>query len=367
MEQLKTHPMKTILYPEHCRLGAKIVDFEGWQMPVHYHGVLHEHRVVREKAGIFDVSHMARIGISGSDAEAFLDFLSTNRIAGKKELTAIYTVWANEEGGSVDDVIVYRIDSKHFFIVVNAGNREKDLKHLMTYSRSFDVSIEPCYENEGIIALQGPNASVIMQKVLPDVPLPKPFRFVQEETGNGQIYLSGTGYTGSGGYEIYASEKTIAALWEACLEQGKKEGIEPIGLGARDTLRMEMGYALYGHELSEEISPAESVSAWTVKTDKERFIGKNAILSTISNPKKRNAYGAILLDKGVARQGYPIFQGAQKIGSVTSGTFAPSIEKAIALILVETPLTEGEQIEIGIRNKRCPAQIVKLPFYKPNK
>lgn len=367
MEQLKVNQMKTILYDRHCALGAKIVTFSGWEMPLQYSGVIQEHEAVRNHVGIFDVSHMGRVGISGPDAEKFLDFLSTNKITEKKEGSATYTVWSNSDGGSVDDVIVYKESAADFFVIVNAGNRDKDLAHIENQAKQFDVTIKPFYSEEGILAVQGPNALPLMYDIFPEASSIKPFCF-QTTTFNGKsIILSRTGYTGEQGIEIYAPLENIVPLWDLILEKGAKYSIQPVGLGARDTLRLEVGYALYGHELSDNISAIESVSAWTVKFNKESFLGKEALEPLSHSSKKRSAYGVILKDKGIPREGYPVFYNGAKIGIVTSGGYAPSLNKAIALILIEGILEEGQELTIGIRDKQCIAEIVKLPFYHKEK
>lgn len=344
--------MRTALYERHVALGAKIVPFAGWEMPLHYpRGILHEHHAVRNAAGLFDVSHMGRISIDGPDAEAFLEYLSTNRVAGKSNLSTTYTVWANEQGGSVDDLIVYKQDPNHFFVIANASNREKDLAHLKQHSQRFHVSIRDCYREEGILALQGPLAMPLIKNLIPEASALTPHHFLMAQ----DLILSGTGYTGSGGCEIFAPTSRIHTLWDQLLDNGA----EPTGLGARDTLRLEMGYALYGHELSESISPTESIAAWTVKWDKD-FLGKKAMEKL--EPGKRRAYGVGLHEKGIAREGYPVWKGDRQIGSVTSGGFAPSLNQAIALILVEDHLSEGDIVSIQIRNQRAEAKVMPLPF-----
>lgn len=337
-----------------------MVEFAGWEMPIQYKGVVAEHNAVRNGVGIFDVSHMGRISVRGPDAESFLDYLSTNRIAGKKDFSATYTVWGTPDGGCVDDVIVYQQSPEEFFVVVNAGNRDKDLAHLLKESKNFDVQIEDHYEMDGILAIQGPQALAIVAECFPEAATLKPMRFIPL-TFNGQnIILSGTGYTGSGGLEIYGPHAAITELWDLFL----KQGIEPIGLAARDTLRLEMGFALYGHEINDNIAPTESVSAWTVKMKKDTFIGKEALEKLENSPQKRSEHGIVLIDKGIAREGYEVYKDDKKIGTVTSGTHSPSLNQAIAIILVSGSLQEGDIVEVQIRNKRCKAKITPLPFYK---
>jgi len=355
--------MRTGLYDRHVALGAKMVDFAGWEMPVQYSGVIQEHIAVRENVGIFDVSHMGRVLIKGPEAEKLMDYLSTNRIAGKKDFSATYTVWCDQSGGCVDDLIVYKEGEDRFFIIVNAGNRDKDLNHLKKVAEGFDVTIEERYQ-DGILAVQGPNARPLMTRLFPEAENVRPMRFASVEFEGHQVILSGTGYTGSGGFELYGPMEAIISLWGWALEEGKAFGIQPIGLGARDTLRLEMGFPLYGHELSDDIFPTESVASWTVKLDKEDFLGKEALEKFESQGKKRQESGVVLKGRGIAREGYRVFKGERQIGEVTSGTMSPSLKQAIAMILVDGKLEQGENIEIDIRGKRVQAEVVPLPFWR---
>jgi aminomethyltransferase len=356
--------MKTALYEKHCALGAKIVDFAGWEMPLQYKGITQEHLSVRQGVGIFDVSHMGRIQVSGNEAEILLDYLSTNIIAGKLPLSATYTVWPDGMGGSVDDLIIYKKDPLHFFVVVNAANRLKDLEHLKKYSTAFDVQIEEMFSKEGILAIQGPKAIHVAKKIFPDIAELKPMNFIFSQYMGEGLILSGTGYTGAGGLEIYASNPLIVQLWDRFLYEGQTEGIEPIGLGARDTLRLEMGYALYGHELNDSIAPSESVSNWTIRWKKRDFLGKQRMQQLESSPKKRSEHGIVLSDNRIAREGYEVYQGDKLLGKVTSGSYSPSLNKSIAIILVEGKLNQGEHIEVQIRQNRVTGEVVPLPFYK---
>lgn len=355
MEQSEDHFLKTVLYDRHIALGAKMVDFSGWKMPLHYQGIIAEHHAVRNRVGIFDVSHMGRILIQGEEAEAFLDYLSTNKISGKPDYSATYTVWCNNKGGCVDDVIVYKVNSTEFFVIANAGNRQKDLEHLQKEKTHFKVTVSDCFASEGILAIQGPDAVALMSKLFPEAKHLPAMHFCEIDYENAKIILSHTGYTGAGGFEIYAPNEKIIKLWDRMIQ----EGASPIGLGARDTLRLEMGYALYGHELSDEIAANEGVSFWTVKLTKENFLGKRA-LETIQ--KKRSEYGVILQEPGIARAGYEVFLKDEKIGYVTSGGHSPTLNKAIAIILVSAKLQEGDEVKIQIRQNLCTAKIVKLPF-----
>lgn len=334
-----------------------MISFAGWEMPVHYKGVVAEHQAVRQFAGIFDVSHMGRIMVHGPDAERFLNHLSTNQIAGKPEGTATYTVWCHEHGGSVDDVLVYKQKDEQFFVTVNASNRSKDLNHLLSHSQQFNVSIQDRYQEDGILALQGPAAESLMDSFIPDARKLKPMHFFCPST---DLVISRTGYTGAGGFEIYGPYAQIVQWWERLIEKGA----QPAGLGARDTLRLEMGFALYGHELSDSIAPNESVSAWTIKWNKEDFLGKAALKKLAESSLRRHAYGIELLDRGIARESFPVFQEGCLIGNVTSGSFSPTLNRAIALILVSHPLKSGDLIEVEIRQQRCCAQVVQIPFIR---
>jgi len=356
MEQLTSEKIKkTLLYERHCALGAKMADFYGWQMPIQYKGALAEHNAVRKGAGLFDVSHMGRIKISGKEAKPFISYLATNKI----RKTTTYTVLADEKGGSVDDVLIFQEDPENFCLVANASNRQKDLEHIQKTAKPYAVEVAPLFDKEGILALQGPEAAALLATLFPEAEKLKPFSFIQIAYKGGALFLSRTGYTGEDGFEIYVPNSLIGELWDHLLAS---KIAMPAGLGARDTLRLEMGLALYGHELSDKIAPTESVSRWTVKFDKEAFLGKEALLKLEDSPEKRNAYGALLLDRGIAREGHPVFYREKKIGEVTSGTHSPTLKRSIALLLVSETLSFDEEVEIEIRGRRCRAQISKLPF-----
>lgn len=348
--------MKTILYQEHVNLNAKIVDFAGWQMPLQYEGILLEHAAVRKNAGIFDVSHMGAIHIKGPESETFLNFLSANFISGKPIRSATYTVLCNEDGGSVEDTLIYKLQNDHFFIVANAANRQKDLEHVKKYARNYNVHVEEHYQNDGILALQGPNSKDILQNLFPQIDL-KPMRLQTATLENKPLILSRTGYTGEIGYEIFASNDLVPILWNALLSFGAT----PCGLGARDTLRLEKGYALYGHELSEEISPLESVAAWIVKMDSHDFLGK-AMLQNQIGAGHRHAYGLKLHDQAIPRNGFPVLKEGKEIGKITSGNFSPTLNCPIALILSAENLKSGDYVDVMIREKSYPAEVTPLPF-----
>lgn len=348
----------TPLYEQHKALGAKIVEFGGWEMPLQYGSILQEHKTVRSSAGIFDVSHMGRVSITGPDAEKLLDFLSTNIIAGKKIGSATYTVWCNEQGGCIDDLIVYRIAPEEFYTVFNASNRDKDLAHLLRYAKNYHVDITDHYEKGAILAVQGPQARHILSEFFPTFMEMGSMQVLKGIWQGHPLYISTTGYTGAGGGEICGDAIAIVALWEALIARG----VAPIGLGARDTLRLEMGYALYGHEISETISPIESVSRWVVKMNKNAFIGKEA-LEGLENHRRYPA-ALVVQEKGIAREGYSVILDGKVIGRITSGTFSPTLGKAIALALVDRPLPLGSQLFVEVRGQSLPVEVVQLPFIK---
>ena len=352
--------MKTALFSKHQDAGAKIVDFFGWEMPIQYQSIVKEHQSVRQQVGVFDVSHMGRIDVVGPDAEAFLDYLATNQISGKPSKLAVYTVLCRPDGTCVDDVIVFRRDDTRFFVIANASNREKDLKHLIEHKNSFNVTIQQRFEDQGILAIQGPQAFSIVKQLFPDIQSLKPMHFWEGMYQGVPVIVSATGYTGSGGVEIYASNPLIVDIWEQLM----KLGVQPIGLGARDTLRLEMGYALYGHELSDDIRASETVSAWTIKKSKSDFLGKEALDKLERDSVKRYAVGIEMTESGIPREGYDVIYHDKIIGKVTSGTFSPILQKGIALLLIDKQLKPGEVVGVQIRGKTCQGEVVTLPFYK---
>lgn len=362
MEQPQVNSLKqTTLYQHHLALGAKIVPFAGWQMPLHYRGLLHEHRVVREKVGLFDVSHMGRMTIEGLDVQAFVDWLVTADVPAKQEGQVFYALLCNQEGGVIDDVLIIKESTTCFHLVANASNREKVYAHFIEESPTYDVIIEPS-SREGILALQGPLAEQVAVRLFPTLAQLPPHRALKVFFQETPILVSRTGYTGEDGFEFFVPEDTVTALWETLLAQGAPEEIEPIGLGARDTLRLEMGYALYGHELNERISPLETVAAWAVQLGKTNFRGKGAL--TASSSSRCYPLAIVMDDASIPREGYAIYREKMCIGQVTSGTYSPSLGKGIALGRVDSPCQVGEKVFVEIRNQKHAAEVVKLPFYQ---
>ena len=348
--------MKTPLFESHQKRNAKWISFAGWEMPFSYQGVLQEHAAVRKNVGIFDVSHMGRIDIIGKDTIPFLDFLSTNTVQSKPFGKALYTVFCDENGGAIDDLLVYPISLESAFIVVNAANREIDLTHLQRVGLRFNVTIIPRHD-DGILSIQGPKSQLMIKRLFPELPQLARMEIKVSPT----FTITRTGYTGEEGYEIFVGREAVISLWERSLLLGESLGISPCGLGARDVLRLEMGYALYGHELSPIITPIESVAGWSVKLKEHDFLGKQALISLSSGAHRYPV--ALRGEEGViAREGAMIYAEEERIGAVTSGAFSPVLQKPIALGLIQQPLPLDRTVFIEVRQKMRPFRIVRLPF-----
>lgn len=349
--------MKTCLYDHHIKLKAKLANFEGFEMPISYDGAIKEHGYVRENAGIFDISHMARIDIEGNQSEDFLNFIGVNNTSKLIDFQAQYNIFCDENGMTVDDVLIYRKSKNSFFAVVNASNRQKDLNHLRRYSKKFDVTITPYFEGYGILAVQGPLSKKLLLSDYPEIDNLKYMHFFEKD-----VIVSQTGYTGELGYEIYGKNEDIVKIWERLLS--RSDQLHPIGLAARDILRLEMGYALYGHELSDSISPIESIASWTVRISKPAFLGKEALLKIKEGSSKRNAFAIMLSENAIARANTSVYLNEKKIGFVTSGIYSPSLKRSIALVLVDELLNESDKVQVLLRNRMIEADVVKLPFLK---
>ena len=356
---------RTPLYDRHCALGARMVEFGGWEMPVQYSGILEEHRAVRERAGLFDVSHMGEIEITGDEALPFLRRMLTNEPANLAIGQAQYTLMCLPTGGVVDDLIAYRLDEERYLLIVNAANIEKDYAWLSDHATG-RVQVTNLSDEKGLLALQGPRAVDILAP-LTDVDLSalRYYHATEGQVAGMPALISRTGYTGEDGFEIMVDASQVVALWDALLEAGRDHGLLPAGLGARDTLRLEAAMPLYGHELTEEINPLEAGLERFVKLEKEDFIGRDALLAVREQGLQRKLIGFEVTGKGIARQGYEILHDGQAVGVVTSGTYAPFLEKAIGMGFVPVELsTPGTEIEIQIRQRSVPARVVKRPFYK---
>lgn len=366
MSQLKRTP----LFEVYKDYGAKTIDFGGWDLPVQFSSIKEEHEVVRTKAGLFDVSHMGEIEVKGTDSLKYLQKMMTNDISKLKNSGAQYTAMCYENGGTVDDLLVYKIEDDHYLLVVNASNIEKDFNWLQDHAEG-NVELKNLSEDMAQLAIQGPLAEKVLQKLagtnLSDIGF---FKFQQDVDLNGRKALvSRTGYTGEDGFEVYCDAKDAAALWNEILEAGKEEGVLPCGLGARDTLRFEANLALYGQELSPDITPLEAGIGFAVKVNKEAdFIGKEVLKNQIENGVPRKLAGIEMIDRGIPRHGYPVYKGEELIGEVTTGTQSPTLKKNIGLVLIKKEHAElGTELEVEIRGKRLKAKIEATPFYKREK
>ncbi len=356
---------RTPLYNVQKALGAKFTSFGGWELPVSYTDILQEHHTVRTKAGLFDVSHMGQILVSGSDAIKFVNNLMTNDISTSSCYKAVYSPMCYEDGTVVDDVLVYKISDDKLFIVVNASNTEKDYEWINSHSTG-NVKVENLSPDYVLLALQGPKAESIIKKLVDNTELPGFFRFKETSILGMKVILSRSGYTGEDGFEIYLNTTEEGAdpeaLWNGILNAGKDEGIQPIGLGARDTLRLEATLPLYGHELSDKITPLEAGLGKFVKFSKENFIGKQALLNQSENL-TRKLFGFEMLDRGIPRNGYEVLKNGENIGYVTSGGPLPSLNINGGLVLLQGDFIPEDRIEILIRRRSCEAKIVEIPFY----
>lgn len=354
------------LAARHKELNAKMVPFAGYNMPVSYQGVNIEHQNVREKLGVFDVSHMGEFLITGDKALELIQKITTNDASKLVDGKAQYTVMPNETGGIVDDLIVYRINSEKYLLVVNASNIDKDWNWIAQHN-TMDATMRDMSDEFSLLAIQGPKAAEAMQS-LTDVDLSnmKFYTFeVAEFAGIDKVIISATGYTGSGGFEIYFKNEDAEQIWDRVMEAGKDYGIKPIGLAARDTLRLEMGFCLYGNDIDETTSPIEAKLGWITKFTKD-FINSEALKKEKEEGPKRKLIAFELEERGIPRQGYEIEdEDGKVIGEVTSGTMSPSLEKGIGLGYVPSEVAKfGNKIFIKVRKKSIPAVQVKLPFYK---
>ncbi|MBW8348095.1 glycine cleavage system aminomethyltransferase GcvT [Bacillus sp. IITD106] len=363
-----TNLKRTPLYPLYKELGAKTIDFGGWDLPVQFSSIKEEHEAVRTKAGIFDVSHMGEIVVKGKGSLAFLQKMVTNDLSKLKSGSAQYTAMCYEDGGVVDDLLVYKLAEEDYLLVVNAANTEKDVKWLHDNAIG-DVEIQDVSSDYGLIAIQGPKAEAILQTLVTDTELKeiKLFKFIENVDVNGSnTLISRTGYTGEDGFEIYCSPSDAEKIWKDLLAVGAEEGLLPCGLGARDTLRFEAALALYGQELSEQISPLEAGIGFAVKLNKEEdFIGKSALQKQKDAGIPRSIVGIEMIDRGIPRHGYKVFAGDEEIGFITSGTQSPTLKKNIGLALINSEYKElGRELTVEIRGKRLKAKVVSTPFYK---
>ena len=360
--------MKNIaLHQVHEKLGAKMVPFAGYNMPVQYEGVTAEHLTVRESVGVFDVSHMGEFLVSGENALALIQKVTSNDASKLAIGDAQYSCFPNTENGIVDDLICYRIKENQYLLVVNASNIEKDWNWISKYNEEFGADLKDLSDDYSLLAIQGPKAVKAMQSLssldLADIPFYK-FK-VGDFAGIENVIISATGYTGSGGFEIYCKNSEVEQIWNRVFLAGAEFGIKPIGLAARDTLRLEMGYCLYGNDIDDTTSPIEAGLGWITKFTKD-FVNADALAKQKEEKPSRKLVAFELNARGIPRQGYDIVdEEGNTIGNVTSGTMSPSLSKGIGLGYVPTTSAKmGSQILIQIRKKAIPATVVKLPFYK---
>ncbi len=357
---------KTPLYEEHLRLKAKIVDFAGWDMPIQYSSIIEETKTVRNSVGLFDVSHMGEIYIEGPDAVKFVDYIITNDFGSIKFGDAVYSPMCKEDGGIIDDLIAYKISKEKALLVVNASNKDKDYEWIKKQSENFDVEVIDRSDEKALVALQGPKAEELLQK-LADIKLNEIgfYQFAEGRVRGIKAQISRTGYTGEDGFEIMVEAEAAVPLWRSLLEYGSEYGIKPAGLGARDLLRLEASYLLYGNDMDESTNPIEAGISWAVKLDKGDFIGREALLKVKEEKPKRKLVGMILEGRNIARHGYKIFKDGEEIGFITSGGYSPTLEKSIALGYVKKPYNKkGTELEVQIRKKMVKAEVIKLPFYR---
>ncbi|HWL13635.1 MAG TPA: glycine cleavage system aminomethyltransferase GcvT [Ureibacillus sp.] len=361
---------RTPLFDEYAKYGGKTIDFGGWDLPVQFSSIKEEHDAVRHRAGLFDVSHMGEIIVEGEDALAYLQLICTNDISKIQIGGAQYNAMCYENGGVVDDLLVYRLDEERYLLCVNAANIEKDFDWMKAHIQG-NVTVTNKSDEFAQIALQGPLSEEVLQ-TLTDVDLKsvKYFKFIENaEIAGHTVLLSRTGYTGEDGFELYGEPIAIIDLWTKILQAGKDKGVVPAGLGARDTLRFEACLPLYGQELSKDISPLEAGIGFAVKLQKESdFIGKEALLAQKESGLPRKLIGVEMVDKGIPRHGYKVFKNGIDIGEITTGTQSPLSKRNIGLALIDAKFAQLEtELEIEIRNKKLKAKTCATPFYKRSK
>jgi len=345
-----------------------MVPFAGWNMPIQYRGVIEEHLCVRERVGIFDVSHMGEIEIRGKDAALFLQSLITNDLEKMTDGSILYTLMCYEHGGVVDDLLVHRFSPDHYLLCVNASNQDKDYEWIQNHSGPFQAEVENTGPRTAQLAVQGPHAEILLQPMadsfLGDIQY---YHFRKGKIHNVDALIARTGYTGEDGFELYLPAEEAESVFREIIKRGGPYGLQPIGLGARDTLRLEMGYSLYGHEIDENTSPLEAGLGWVVKLGKERFVGKEALAKQKAQGPARKIVGIKLWERGVPRSHYSVTQKGSPVGEVTSGTYSPSLNTGIGLCYVSREHSAlGTRLEVRIRNQGIPGEVVKPPFVPSN-
>jgi aminomethyltransferase len=355
----------TALHRRHCQTGAKMVDFGGWEMPLQYSGILDEHAAVRSAAGLFDVSHMGEIEITGPDAGTLADYVTTNAVAKLQPGQAQYAGLLYEHGGFVDDILVHKVANDHYFLCVNASNQEKDYHHIAGVNR-FHATVELASDRYSQLAIQGPLALRTLQKLTrADLTTVRYYHFIDDSVAGVPARIARTGYTGEDGFEIYFAPEHSERVWNAILDAGAEFGIKPCGLGARNTLRLEAGMALYGHEIHASITPFEAGLGWIVKMDKGEFIGHAALARQKEQGITRKLIGFEMTGRGIGRDDYEVFLDGAPAGWVTSGGPSPTLQKNIGMCYLPADRAKsGHGIQIVIRSQPVDAVTVPLPFYR---
>ncbi|KUK03585.1 MAG: Aminomethyltransferase [Thermotoga sp. 50_1627] len=354
---------KTPLHDEHIKLGAKMIEFAGWMMPLQYESIVAEVEAVRKNVAVFDVSHMGEIRVSGSDTAAFLDWLLTNKFSTLGVGQAMYSVMCNEKGGIIDDLIAYRITDNEALLVVNAANTQKDFDWINLQSKKFNVQVNDLSDRYGLIAVQGPRSETMLSSIIPQISSLKYYHCAEFTIFGKKCTVSRTGYTGEDGFEICCPWEDTPHVWRGLFEIGENSGLKPAGLGARDVCRLEASYLLYGNDMDESVTPLEAGLGWVVKLEKD-FVGKDALLSQKERGISRRIRGLKLEGKRIARHGMAVLKDDKQVGTITSGTFSPTLQSSIALAMLDASLKIGENVLVDLKGATVEAQIVKLPFYR---
>lgn len=358
---------RTALYDTHRRLGARFVEFAGWEMPLEYSSILEEHRAVRERAGLFDVSHMGQIQVAGLQALEFVQKAVTNDVAGLPVGRALYALMCRSDGGILDDLIIYRTGARRFLLVVNAANRRKDFTWLSRLADGFAETRVDSLEDRCLIALQGPRSAEILEAATGLQAGDIPFFGLRQgvAVAGAECMVARTGYTGEDGFEIMCPVSACEAVWDRLLSAGQRHGLVPAGLGARDTLRLEAGLPLYGNELSEETNPFEAGLDRFVKLEKGDFVGREALLAIRERGVQRAISGLVMRDRAIPRRHYPVFLDGKEVGTVTSGGFSPMLKQGIAMALLDREAAApGNRLQIQVRGRLAECEAVGLPFYR---
>ncbi|MBI5210384.1 MAG: glycine cleavage system aminomethyltransferase GcvT [Elusimicrobia bacterium] len=355
---------RTPIYESHKRLNARLVDFHGWELPIQYEGILKEHLAVRERCGMFDVSHMGQVFVEGKDSLAFLQKVNSNDIGRIGPGRAVYSHLPNEKGGVVDDVIVSCLGPQRYLVVVNAATADKDFAWFTRQAQGMDVKLSNKSDHYGMIAVQGPKALGMLSADYPAVAKMKRFCALELSVFGQPSFITTTGYTGEEGLEFIVPSEIACRLWDDLLAKGRSCGLTPCGLGARDTLRLEAGYLLYGQDIDDDHSTLEAGYGWVVKFDKGEFLGKSVLVGQRDGGLQRRMVGLKLLEKGVPRPGCAVFAGELRLGVLTSATFSPCLQAGIGMGYLEGDVAPGTKLAVELYGRRLAAEAVKMPFFK---